>query len=73
MLSFHIIETAQLEVIMKELFQISKDANCRVWHCNMSSTYEELSIPEQTLQDAGNLYRAGQLIAVWSEHECKWV
>ena len=44
---------------MRELFNVPKETVCRVWHKYMSSTYEELSKPEQTLQDAG-LY-AGQV------------
>ena len=44
---------------MREHFQVPKEAECRVWHRYMSSTYEELNKPEQTLQDAG-LY-AGQV------------
>ena len=44
---------------MRELFNVPKETVCGVWHKYMSSTYEELSKPEQTLQDAG-LY-AGQV------------
>ena len=44
---------------MRELFNVPKETVCRVWHKYMSSTYEELSKPEQTLEDAG-LY-AGQV------------
>ena len=44
---------------MRELFNVPKEAECKVWHRYMTSTYEELNKPEQTLQDAG-LY-AGQV------------
>ncbi|KAL5475256.1 hypothetical protein EMCRGX_G027332 [Ephydatia muelleri] len=54
--SFH----AQLEAAMRELFNVPKETVCRVWYKYNSSLYEELSMPEQTLQDAG-LY-AGQLM-----------
>eukprot|EP00731_Ephydatia_muelleri_P021843 Em0014g434a len=53
---------AQLEAAMRELFNVPKETVCRVWHKYMSSTYEELSKPEQTLQDAG-LY-AGQTLVL---------
>ena len=44
---------------MRELFNVPKETVCRVWHQYMSSTYEVLSKPEQTLQGTG-LY-AGQV------------
>ena len=50
---------AQLEAAMRELFNVPKETVCRVWHKYKNSMYEELSMPEQTLQDAG-LY-AGQV------------
>ena len=56
---------------MRELFNVPKETVCRVWHKYMSSTYEELSKPEQTLQDAG-LY-AGQVSQGWKEGvEGRW-
>lgn len=42
-----------LEKALKEEFQIDMNAKCRVWHRFMTHTYELLSTPSQTLQDAG--------------------
>eukprot|EP00731_Ephydatia_muelleri_P021817 Em0014g408a len=53
---------AQLEAAMRELFNVPKETVCRVWYKYNSSLYEELSMPEQTLQDAG-LY-AGQTLVL---------
>ena len=44
---------------MREHFQVPNEVECRIWHRYMSSVDEELSKPEQTLQEAG-LY-AGQV------------
>ena len=38
---------------MREIFSVARDAECRVWHCCMISTYELLDTPSQTLQDTG--------------------
>lgn len=42
-----------LEKALKEEFEIDMNAKCRVWHRFMTHTYELLSNPTQTLQDAG--------------------
>ena len=42
-----------LEAIMKEEFNVEKDAECRVWHRIMTNTYKLLSNHSQRLQDAG--------------------
>ena len=43
---------ADLEAVIREEFDIEKDAECRIWHRFMTH-YELLSNPSQTLQDAG--------------------
>ena len=45
--------SADLETALKAEFDIPKEADCRVWHRYMTHTYELLSTPSQTLQDAG--------------------
>ena len=50
-----------LETVMKEEFNVERDAECRVWHRFMT-TYELLSNHSQTLQEAG-LYN-GQVSVV---------
>ena len=42
-----------LVAVMKEEFNVERDAECRVWHLFMTNTYELLSNCSQTLQDAG--------------------
>ena len=54
---------ADLEVKLRSVFDVEKDAQCRVWHRYMTSTYELLSDPKQSLQDAG-LYN-GQVRVCW--------
>ena len=44
---------ADLESALKEEFEVSGDAECRVWHRFMTHTYELLSNGSQSLQDAG--------------------
>ena len=44
---------AELELLLKQTFSISEDAECRVWHRYMTDTYELLNNSSQTLQDAG--------------------
>ena len=44
---------AELELLLKQTFFISEDAECRVWHRYMTHTYEFLNNSSQTLQDAG--------------------
>ena len=44
---------SDLEAVMKEEFNIERDAECRVWHRFMTDKYELLSNSSQTLQDAG--------------------
>jgi len=43
---------------MKYIFGIHEDVECRVWYRYMLSSYELLSDPNETLQDAG-LYNGG--------------
>ena len=51
-----------LEAVMKEEFNVERDAECRVWHRFMTNTYELLSNRSQTLQESG-LYN-GQVSVV---------
>ena len=44
---------ADLEAKLRSVFDVEKDVHCRVWHRYMTSTYELLSDPNQSLQDAG--------------------
>ena len=44
---------ADLEAELRSTFDVGEDVQCRVWHRYMSSTYELLSDPNQSLQDAG--------------------
>lgn len=52
--SFSRLDTvADLEALIKKEFDVEKDAEYRIWHRFMTHTYELLSNPSQTLQDAG--------------------
>ena len=52
--SFSRVDTVEnLETALKQEFEVEEDAECRVWHRSMTHTYELLSNPSQTLQDAG--------------------
>ena len=42
-----------MERVMRATFSISEETECRVWHRYMTDTFELLSEPKQTLQDAG--------------------
>ncbi|XP_062606543.1 ubiquitin carboxyl-terminal hydrolase 15-like [Saccostrea cucullata] len=60
---FSRVDTVEsLELAMREEFGLSDDEEVRIWNKYMSNTYEHLSKPEQTLQEAG-LY-AGQVIVI---------
>ena len=39
--------------VMKEVFEIPKDAETRLWNKYLSNTYELLSSEEQSVQDVG--------------------
>ena len=43
---------ADLEGELRSTFDVEKDVQCRVWHRYMTSTFELLSDPKQSLQDA---------------------
>ncbi|XP_064399096.1 ubiquitin carboxyl-terminal hydrolase 4-like [Halichondria panicea] len=58
---------ADLEAAIQGEFQIPSDTECRVWHRYMTHTYELLSNPDQSLQDAG-LYN-GQTIVLEKKNE----
>ena len=51
-----------IEKEMRKLFNIGDEAEVRLWNKYMSNTYEQLSKPENTVQDAG-LYQ-GQIIVI---------
>ena len=61
--SLPLLSPADLEAKLRSVFDVEKDAQCRVWHRYMISTYELLSDPKQSLQDAG-LYN-GQVRVCW--------
>lgn len=42
-----------LERVLKEVFEVDMNTECRVWHRFMTHTYELLSNKTQSLQDAG--------------------
>ena len=50
-----------LEAVIREMFEVDLNAECRVWHRFMTHTYELLSNKYQTLQDSA-LYN-GQVSA----------
>lgn len=52
-----------LEQSLRDLYEVDSSTECRVWHRYMTHTYELLSKPDQTLQDAG-LYN-GQVGSDW--------
>ena len=57
---------ADLEAELRSVFSVPQEVECRVRHRYMTNTYELLTSPTQTLQDAG-LYN-GQVRdqGVWS-------
>ena len=55
---------ADLEAELRSTFDVEKDVQCRVWHRYMTSTYELLSDPKQSLQDAG-LYNGQVRVCRW--------
>ena len=55
-----------VEAAVKKEFEVEEDAECRVWHRFMTSPYELLSNPSQTLKEAG-LYN-GQVNALEYRH-----
>ncbi|KAL5013386.1 hypothetical protein ScPMuIL_007656 [Solemya velum] len=56
-----------LEKDMRTLFTIAEDKEVRLWNRYMSNTYEHLSKPENTLQDAG-LFQ-GQVIVIEQKND----
>ncbi|XP_064607278.1 ubiquitin carboxyl-terminal hydrolase 15-like isoform X2 [Liolophura sinensis] len=56
-----------LEKAMRKLFEIPNEKEVRLWNRYMSNTYEHLSKPDNTLQDAG-LYQ-GQVIVIEPKNE----
>ena len=52
---------------MRKLFNIEEKKEVRLWNKYMSNTYERLSKPENTVQDAG-LY-PGQVIVIEQQNE----
>ena len=52
---------------MREEFHISQDTEVRLWNKYMSNTYEPLTKPDNTIQDAG-LYQ-GQVIVIEEKAE----
>ncbi|XP_041349901.1 ubiquitin carboxyl-terminal hydrolase 15-like isoform X2 [Gigantopelta aegis] len=56
-----------LEKEMRRMFEISDEKDVRLWNRYMSSTYEHLNKPDNTLQDAG-LYH-GQVIVIEQKNE----
>ena len=55
---------ADLEAKLRSTFDVEKDVHCRVWHRYMTSTYELLSDPKQSLRDAG-LYNGQVCVCRW--------
>ena len=55
---------ADLEAKLTSTFDVEKDVHWRVWHRYMTSTYELLSDPNQSLQDAG-LYNGQVRVCCW--------
>ena len=55
---------ADLKAKLKSTFDVEKDVQCRVWHRYMTSPYELLSDPKQSLQDAG-LYNGQVCVCHW--------
>jgi len=48
--------------MLRKIYEVKDDTKCRVWHRYLTNSYELLSDPSQTLQDAG-LY-SGQVIYI---------
>lgn len=59
------IETIEKE--MRNLFNIPKEKETRLWNRYMSNTFEQLSKPDSTVQDAG-LYQ-GQVLVIEQKNE----
>ena len=59
--------TDNIEKEMRTLFSIPAEKEVRLWNKYMSNTYEHLSKPENTVQDAG-LYQ-GQVIIIEQKNE----
>ena len=62
---------AELELLMRQTFSISKDAKCRVWHRYMTHTYELLNNSSKTVQDAG-LYNGQVCIYIVPPSNINW-
>lgn len=60
---------ADLEAELRSTFDVEKDVQCRVWQRYMTSTYELLSDPKQSLQDAG-LYNGQVRVCLWGGRGC---
>ena len=52
-LTFFLSFQAEIEMKMRELFEVPENKDVRLWNKYMSNTYEHLSKPENTIQDAG--------------------
>lgn len=50
---FHALLTDTIEKEMRSLFNIPAEKETRLWNKYMSNTYEQLSKPDSTVQDAG--------------------
>ncbi|XP_044534802.1 ubiquitin carboxyl-terminal hydrolase 4 isoform X2 [Gracilinanus agilis] len=70
MLSCHFSKAdtiATIEKEMRKLFNIPEERETRLWNKYMSNTYEQLSKPDNTVQDAG-LYQ-GQVLVIEPQNE----
>ncbi|XP_068951822.1 ubiquitin carboxyl-terminal hydrolase 4 isoform X3 [Petaurus breviceps papuanus] len=70
MLSCHFSKAdtiATIEKEMRKLFNIPDERETRLWNKYMSNTYEQLSKPDNTVQDAG-LYQ-GQVLVIEPQNE----
>ncbi|KAK3755857.1 hypothetical protein QZH41_014323 [Actinostola sp. cb2023] len=56
-----------IEGVLKEIFDIPKDAETRIWNKYMRNTFELLGNKEQTVQDVG-LYQ-GQMLVIEQKNE----
>ena len=50
----------ELEMKLRQVFSVSEDVECRVWHKNIINNYELLSNSSQELQDIR--LRSGQVL-----------
>jgi ubiquitin carboxyl-terminal hydrolase 4/11/15 len=64
---FFFFFAVDVEKVMREKFNIHDNKEVRLWNKYMSNTYEQLSKPDQTLQEAG-LY-PGQIIVIEQQNE----